>query len=93
MKQSQENILVTKTNYVESISEMTNEVNTLKLELKKQKQNLQINEVRLASKDDELIKTHSVIDELNKDITSNKVKESELKQAVEKIRVSEEKVY
>ena len=60
-------------------------MNTLKLELKKQKQNW------LASKDDELIKTHSVIDELNKDITSNKVKESELKQAVEKVRVLEEK--
>ena len=47
--------------------------------------------MRLASKDDELIKTHSVIDELNKDVTSNKVKESELKQAVEKVRVLEEK--
>ena len=46
-------------------------MNTLKLELKKQKLNLKINEVRLASKDDELIKTHSVIDKLNKDITTN----------------------
>ena len=91
MRQSLENFGVTKTNYVESISELTNEVNTLKLELKRQKQSLQINETRLASKDDELIKTHSVIDKLNKDITSNKVKENELKQEVERVRVLEEK--
>ena len=47
--------------------------------------------MRPASKYDELMKTHSVIHGLNKDKTSNKVKESELKQAVEKVRVLEEK--
>jgi chromosome segregation ATPase len=91
LMQSLENFEVTKTKYVESINELTNEVNTLKLELKRQKRNLQINETRLASKDDELIKTHSVIDKLNKDITTNKVKENELKQAVERVRALEEK--
>ena len=44
----------------------------------------------MASKDNELIKTHSVIDKLNQEVLTVTCKESELKTAVERIRVSEE---
>ena len=65
-----------KCNHGQLISELTNHGNTLKLEVRRQKQNIQMNEARLASKDDELIKTHSEIDKLNKYITSVEVEEN-----------------
>ena len=82
LKQAIENLQDTKAKHVESISELTNEVDTLKLEIKRQKLNIQINETRLANKDDELIKTHAVINTLNQNVLFGEVKESELKQAI-----------
>ena len=90
MKHTIESFQVTKAKYVESNGELTNQVNSFKLEVKRQKQNILINEARLASKDEELIKTHSVIDKLTQDVLSVEVKESELKQAADKKRVLEE---
>ena len=49
--------------------------------MKKQHNSIQINEARLASKDNELIKTHSVIDKLNKEELTVTIRESELKSA------------
>ena len=60
--------------------------------MKRQQQNLKINEARLASKDNELIKTHSVIDKLNQEVLAATIKESELKKVVERVRMLEELV-
>jgi hypothetical protein len=46
----------------------------------------------LASKDNELIKTHSVIDKLNKEVLAATIKESELKKVVERVGMLEELV-
>ena len=62
----------------------------MKLEIFRQKKIIQINETRLTNKDDEILKTHAVIDKLNQDVLIGEVRESELKQAVERIRVFEE---
>ena len=90
VRQAKEIIQVKETTGVESISELSKEVNNLKLEVKRQKHIIHISEVRLKSKDDELIKTHSVIDKLNQDVMLVTVKENKLKQAAERIKVLEE---
>ena len=53
-----------------------------KLRVKNQHKSIQVNEARLASKDNELIKTHSVIYKLNTEVLTVTIKESELKTAV-----------
>ena len=60
--------------------------------MKRQQQNIKINEARLASKDNELIKTHSVIDKLNQEVSAATIKESELKKVVERVGMLEELV-
>ena len=65
MKQSLESSKIAKCKYVKLTSELTNDRSTLKSEVRRQKQNIQINKARLASKDDELIKFHSEIDKLS----------------------------
>ena len=92
LKKALENTEVTKVKDAKSISEMSNEVNTLNLEVKRQQQNIKINEARLASKDNELIKTHSVIDKLNQEVLAATIKESELKKVVERVGMLEELV-
>ena len=46
----------------------------------------------MASKDNELIKTHSVIDKLNQEVSAATIKESELKSVVERVGMLEELV-
>ena len=58
--------------------------------MKKQHNSIQINEARLASKDNELIITPSVIDKLNKEVLTVTIKENELKTAGKRFRVLEE---
>ena len=60
--------------------------------MKRQQQNIKINEAILASKDNELIKTHSVIDKLNQEVSAATIKESELKKVVERVGMLEELV-
>ena len=50
LKKALENTEVTKVKDAKSISELRNEVNTLNLEVKRQQQNLKINEAILASR-------------------------------------------
>ena len=90
VRRTKEIIQVKETTGVEAISELRKEVNNLKLEVKRQNHIINISEVRLKSEDDELIKTHSAIDKLNQDVMLVLVKENELKQAAERIKVLEE---
>ena len=53
---------------------------------------IKINEARLESKDNELIKTHSVIDKLKQEVLTVTVKESESKIAVRRMTMLEERV-
>jgi hypothetical protein len=83
LNQAIENLQNTKAKHVEL-------VDTLKLEMLRQKKIIQINETRLTNKDDEMLKTHSVMDKLSQNVLIGEVRESELKQAVERITVFEE---
>ena len=92
LKQALENTELIKLKDAKSISGLRHEVNTLKLEVKRQQYNIKSNEGRLASKDNELIKNHSVIDKLNQDVSAATIKESELKKVVERVGMLEELV-
>ena len=72
---------------VESLNKSSSEVETIKLEVKQLKQEKHINNARLESKDNEIIKVHQMFDTINIEV---KLKETELKEAIERIRVLEE---
>ena len=70
--------------------ELKSEVGTLKVEVKRLNHNKHINGVRLAGKDNEIIKAHTVIDKLNQDLLKITLNKGALEKAIERIRVLEE---
>ena len=87
LKKAIEKIGVLKNEKVEALSKFNSAAETLKLKVKQLETKMEINNARLASKDNEIIKDHHVIDTKDKEF---RLKETELREAFERIRVLEE---
>ena len=82
-----EKIGVLENQKVESLSNVNIAAETFKFKVKQLETKIEINNARLESKDNEIIKFHQVIDTKDMDV---RLKEAELKAAFERIRVLEE---